>query len=114
MFTLKGIILGQISILNKIFYVVVSVHLLVKIWNSPQFPAELRNTELNLNADVTTSMPVLCPSFPQIQKSKTTGDCSLDFKFFRSSVGKKQVMRFQKFSNFSGAVWTRPGHEKYL
>ena len=29
--------------LNVIFHVVVSVYRLVKIWNSPQFPAEFRN-----------------------------------------------------------------------
>ena len=29
--------------LNMIFHVVVSVYRLVKIWTSPQFPAEFRN-----------------------------------------------------------------------
>ena len=29
--------------LNMIFYVVVSVYRLVKIWNSSQFPAKFRN-----------------------------------------------------------------------
>ena len=29
--------------LNMIFHVVVSVYQLAKIWNSPQFPDELRN-----------------------------------------------------------------------
>ena len=37
---LKSIILGQMTNLNMIFHVVVSVYRLVKIWNSPQFPAE--------------------------------------------------------------------------
>ena len=32
--------------LNMIFHVAVSVHRLVKIWNSPQFPAEFRNGQL--------------------------------------------------------------------
>ena len=39
----KSIILGQMTNLNMIFHVVVSVYRLVKIWNSPQFPAEFRN-----------------------------------------------------------------------
>ena len=38
----KSIILGQMIDLNLIFYVVVSVYRLVKIWNSPQFPVEFR------------------------------------------------------------------------
>ena len=44
----KSIILGQMINLNMIFHVVVSVYLLVKIWNSPQFPVELRNGLLYL------------------------------------------------------------------
>ena len=36
----KSIKLGQMTHLNMIFHVVVSVYRLVKIWNSPQFPAE--------------------------------------------------------------------------
>ena len=39
----KSIILGQMPNLNRIFHVVVSVYRFVKIWNSPQFPAEFRN-----------------------------------------------------------------------
>ena len=39
----KSIILGQMTNLNMIFHVVVSDYRLVKIWNSPQIPAELRN-----------------------------------------------------------------------
>ena len=42
----KSIILNQMTDLcnlNVIFHVVVSVYRLVKIWNSPQFPAEFRN-----------------------------------------------------------------------
>ena len=39
----KSIILGQMTNLNMIFHVVVSVYRLVKIWNSPQFPDEFRN-----------------------------------------------------------------------
>ena len=39
----KSLILGQMTNLNMIFHVVVSVYRLVKIWNSPQFPDEFRN-----------------------------------------------------------------------
>ena len=41
----KSIILGQITNLDMIFHVGVSVYRLVKIWNSPQFqfPVEFRN-----------------------------------------------------------------------
>ena len=39
----KSIILCQMTNLNMIFHVVVSVYRLVKIWNSPQFPDEFRN-----------------------------------------------------------------------
>ena len=39
----KSIILGEMTNLNMIFHVVVSDYRLVKIWNSPQVPAELRN-----------------------------------------------------------------------
>ena len=39
----KSIILGQMTNLSMTFYVVGSVYRLVKIWNSPQFPAEFRN-----------------------------------------------------------------------
>ena len=39
----KSIKRGQMTKLNMIFHVVVSVYRLVKIWNSPQFPAEFRN-----------------------------------------------------------------------
>ena len=39
----KSIILTQMTNLDMIFHVVVSVYRLVKIWNSPQFPAEFRN-----------------------------------------------------------------------
>ena len=42
----KSIILGQITNLNMIFSLVVSVYRLVKIWNSPQFPDEFRNGQL--------------------------------------------------------------------
>ena len=42
----KSIILGQMTNLNMIFYVVVLVYRLVKIWNSPQFPDEFRNGHL--------------------------------------------------------------------
>ena len=39
----KGIILGQMTNLNMIFHVEVSVYRLVKLWNSPQLTDELRN-----------------------------------------------------------------------
>ena len=39
----KSIILGQMTNLNMIFHVVVSVYRFVKIWNSSQFPDEVRN-----------------------------------------------------------------------
>ena len=43
----KSIVLGQMSNLNISFHVVVSVYRFVKIWNSPQFPAEFRNGQLS-------------------------------------------------------------------
>ena len=43
----KSIILGQMTNLNMIFHVVVSVYRLVKIWNSVQFPDEFRNGQLH-------------------------------------------------------------------
>ena len=39
----KSMKLGQMTNLNVIFHVVVSVYRLVTIWNSPQFPVEFRN-----------------------------------------------------------------------
>ena len=39
----KSIILGPMTNLNMIFHVVVSVYRFAKIWNSPQFPAQLWN-----------------------------------------------------------------------
>ena len=36
----KSNILGQMTNLDMIFHVVVSVYRFLKIWNSPQFPAE--------------------------------------------------------------------------
>ena len=43
----KSIILGQMTNLNMIFHVVLSVYRLVKIWNSPQFPDEFRNGQFD-------------------------------------------------------------------
>ena len=43
----KNIILGQMTNLNMIVHVVVSVYQFAKIWNSPQFPAQLRNGQYN-------------------------------------------------------------------
>ena len=42
----KSIILGQMTNLNMILNVVVSVYRLVKIWNSPLFPVEFQNGQL--------------------------------------------------------------------
>ena len=42
----KNIIPRQMINLNMIFHVEGSVYRLVKIWNSPQFPAEFRNGQL--------------------------------------------------------------------
>ena len=39
----RSLVLGQMTNLNMIFHVVVSVYRLVKIWNSPQVPDESRN-----------------------------------------------------------------------
>ena len=44
----KSIILGQMTNLNMIFHVVVSVYRFAKIWNSPQFPVQLRNGQVSL------------------------------------------------------------------
>ena len=45
----KSTILGQMTNLNMIFHVVVSVYWLVKTWNSPQFPAAFRKGQLVKN-----------------------------------------------------------------
>ena len=42
----KSIILSQMTNLNMIFHVVVSVYRLFKIRNSPQFPDEFRNGDI--------------------------------------------------------------------
>ena len=39
----KSVILGQMANLDMIFLVMVSVYRFVKVWNSPQFPAEFQN-----------------------------------------------------------------------
>ena len=44
----KSIILGQMTNLNMIFHLVVSIYRLAKIWNSPQFPDEFRNGLLSI------------------------------------------------------------------
>ena len=44
----KCIKLGQMTILYAIIHVVVMIYQLVKIWNSPQFPAQFRNGQLSL------------------------------------------------------------------
>ena len=41
----ESTIFGQMTNLNMIFHVVVSVSGLVKIWTSPQFPDEFRNRQ---------------------------------------------------------------------
>ena len=43
----KGMKLGQMTNLNVIFHVVVSVYRLVTVSNSPQFPVEFRNGQLD-------------------------------------------------------------------
>ena len=45
----KSNILGQMTKLNMIFHLAVSVYRFIKIQNSPQFPAELRNGQLVLS-----------------------------------------------------------------
>ena len=42
----RSIVLDQMTNLNMIFHVLVSVYRLVKIWNSPQFPDEFLNGQL--------------------------------------------------------------------
>ena len=44
----KSIILGQMINFNMTFRVVVPVYRFVKIWNSPQFPAEFQNGQWSL------------------------------------------------------------------
>ena len=64
----KSIILGQMTNLNMIFHVVVSVYRLVKIWISPQFPAEFPNGQLrypHLQTFLTT------PKLPDVLCAKT-------------------------------------------
>ena len=55
----KSIILGQMSNLNVIFHVVVSVYRLVKIWNSPQSPDKFRNCQL-IHVSMDQILPILC------------------------------------------------------
>ena len=43
----KSIILGQVTNLNMILHVLVSVYWFLKIWNSPQFPDEFPNGQLH-------------------------------------------------------------------
>ena len=56
----RSIILGQMTNLNMLFHVVVSVYRLVKIWNSPQFPDEFRNGQYS-NRTRTGSPPLARP-----------------------------------------------------
>ena len=51
----ESIKLGQMTNLNMIFDVVVSVYRLVKIWNSSQFPAEFRNGRSIIKSRATRS-----------------------------------------------------------
>ena len=51
----KSIILSQMTNLNMIFHVVVSVHRLVKIGNSPQFHDEFRNGQFGRREKQTTT-----------------------------------------------------------
>ena len=66
--------------LNMIFYVVVLVYRFVKIWNSPQFPAEFRNDQLDeyiyrsTEADATNRnpTPVTTVTIPYIKGTSET------------------------------------------
>ena len=58
LFTLKNIKLGQMTTLYMIFDVVVSVYPLTKIWNSSQFPAQLRNGQLRIISHTLISRPL--------------------------------------------------------
>ena len=51
----KSIILGQMTNLNMIFNVAVSVYRLAEIWNSPQFPDVFRNGQLAVPKFITTA-----------------------------------------------------------
>ena len=55
----KSIILSQMINLNMIFHVVVSVYRFVKIWTSPQFPAEFQNGPLFNESKVTYSLKLI-------------------------------------------------------
>ena len=63
----KSIILGQMTNLNMIFDVLVSVYRLIKIWNSPQFPDEFRNGQYSNHLLCLVGMQTF-PIFLQYQK----------------------------------------------
>ena len=56
----KSIILGQMTNLNMIFHVVVSVYRLVKIRNSHQFPDEFRNGLLDYDLEISIVSFIVC------------------------------------------------------
>ena len=71
----KGMKLGQMTNLNVIFHVVVSVYRLVTISNSPQFSVEFRNglwfayRKLdNLREIVQKNFHTICPRFERYKK----------------------------------------------
>ena len=47
--------------LDMIFQVVVPVYRFVKIWNSPQFPAEFRNAQLKWHSTFPSSQSLILP-----------------------------------------------------
>ena len=70
----KSTILSQMTNLNMIFHVKVSVYRLIKIWNSQQFPAEFRNGQWTSNF----SKSLFCLSFhysPYVRHARTISAC---------------------------------------
>ena len=70
----KSIILRQMTNLNMIFHVVVSVYRLVEIWNSPQFPDEFRNGQgpycVHLDGNETCSIALVFSVPPHVEVTK--------------------------------------------
>ena len=69
----KSIILGQMTNLcnlNMIFHVLVSHYRFVKIWNSPQFPAEFRNGQLVSTFKRYKRNLILVPDFYTLKERK--------------------------------------------
>ena len=70
----KSITLCQMTNLNMIFHVLVSVYRFVKIWNSPQFPAEYRN---GLFSAASPAEPLRSAGSLAIINCDTIGTCQL-------------------------------------